>query len=261
MKPMLSFQYKKTTNFLSINDLFALTIAIMIGGHMAYFFSDGNLWLRIFDRMTIPVLLISVGYNLGHKITWPIYWGFILIFLGSLFVPYGSPINILGVFMLIKLFLHPLIIFLSRSKILFWGAYSIIAFISPFTDLLFEYGSVAVVLATAGWIIRNQDDIRHITTPAHFMIFAFFSHLWFTQILFEFSQTQLICVAIGSAFIMWLLLDYKTLILTSLKRRPRDLIEKTCALLAHKSLEIYVLHLLVFMIIYYLATTPPLLEL
>jgi hypothetical protein len=248
--------YHNIRRYLSINDLFALTIAIMIGGHMAYFFSDGNLWLRIFDRITIPVLLISVGYNLSHKITWPIYGGFVLIFLGSLFVPYGSPINILGVFMFIKLFLHPLIMFLSRSKILFWGAYSVMAFIAPFTDIVFEYGSVAVVLATAGWIIRNQDDIRHITTPSHFMIFAFFSHLWFTQVLFQFSEIQLLCIALGSGFVMFLLLDYRTLILNSLKRKPRDIIEKTCAILAHKSLEIYVWHVVLFMLIYYVATHP-----
>jgi hypothetical protein len=38
----------------------------------------------------------------------------------------------------------------------------------------------------------------------------------------------------------------RQLILNSLKNRPKDIISRTCRVIGHKTLEIYVLHLLIF---------------
>ena len=251
---MQASMIKKLKNYISINDLFALTMAIMLVGHMAMFFIPDNLWLRIPDRIFIPVLLISIGYNLGHKIGWPIYIGAAMIMVGDFFVPYGSTINILAVFIVIKLILDPLTRFLARDKILFWSVNAVMALISPFTNYFFEYGTIAIIMAMAGWINRNRDELKYITTPFEYYIFSYFSFLWFTWAVSGFLQAQIYCIAVGLAFIMWLLYDYKTLIMNAIKRKPKDLIEKICAFMAHKSLEIYVFHVLLYMLIVYYVT-------
>jgi hypothetical protein len=244
----------KLKNYISINDLFALTIAIMLVGHTALFFVPDNLWLRIADRIFIPVLLISIGYNIGHKIGWSIYIGAALIMAGQIFVTYGPPINILAIFIALKFFLDPFVKLISRNKILFWGVNFVMAFVSPFVNLLFEYGTLAIIMATAGWINRNRDEVKTVTTILEYYIFSYFSFLWFTWIVFGFSSLQMLCIALGVGLVMYLLLDYKTLILNSLKRKPKDVIEKICTFMARKSLEIYVFHVLFYMLIVYIAT-------
>lgn len=244
----------KLKNYISINDLFALTIAIMLVGHTALFFVPDNLWLRIADRIFISVLLISIGYNIGHKIGWPIYIGATLIMAGQIFVTYGPPINILAIFIALKFFLDPFVKLISQNKILFWGVNFVMAFVSPFANLLFEYGTLAFIMATAGWINRNRDEVKTVTTILEYYIFSYFSFLWFTWLAFGFSAIQMLCIALGVGLVMYLLLDYKTLILNSLKRKPKDIIEKTCAFMARKSLEIYVFHVLLYMLIVYYVT-------
>jgi peptidoglycan/LPS O-acetylase OafA/YrhL len=69
---------------------------------------------------------------------------------------------------------------------------------------------------------------------------------------------QMLVMIVGGSVVMGILYDFNTLILASLKRRPRDVIGRTCSFLGHKSLEIYLVHTLILQAILFFIFGGPL---
>ena len=221
----------------------------MIAGHVASFFLPDILWLRIPDRMFVLTFLVATGYNSGHKFNPIIYIGFVIICVLSYFTEQHLPINILGTLLFVRFTLEPLTRGLFLNKSVFWSANIVFIILFPITNSLFEYGTLAYILALAGWINKNQHLVKNIINPLEYFIFALFAYLLATQLTFQFPQTQMVIVGIGCAIMMVLLYHLKTLLLNSIRAKPTDTISRFCQFLGHKSLEIYIFHYALFQIV------------
>lgn len=247
---------KLTIKNLTAYDLFALTVVVMIFGHIAYYFYPDNEVLRVPDRIMVPVFLISIGYNAGRKMTPLFIFGACLMTYMHFLLSNEIHGNVLLTFILVRSILNPIIHFSLRSKNHFWGTYITLLLLAPALENLTDYGSISVIMAMAGWLNKNRSEVhKEITTPAKFFFAAYFSYIFWISIIFHFTFPQMIIIAIGSGFIFWILYNFKTLLLNSIKRRPKNPIEKICSVLGHKSLEIYILHMIIFQIILIAAVT------
>lgn len=234
-------------------DLFALTVSVMLLGHLIAFFYKSYVWLNIPDRTLLPVFLISIGYNSGHKISKLMWFGALITSLSGFFLFKVVHIYILGTMIGIKLILDKLLSWLITSKKLFWTANFLFATLSTLTHALFEFGTIAVIMATAGWLNKNKHIVpEDIIKPKEYFIFSYITYMVFVNFTSALSTQQLCVLAVGAAFIMWLLYDFKKLLLNSIRRKPKDIIEKFCHFLGHKSLEIYIIqHLIFFHLVFY----------
>lgn len=64
--------------------------------------------------------------------------------------------------------------------------------LSPITNVFFEYGTLAFIMAMAAWVRKNEAFIENkFIKPSEYFIFALFAHLIFTHVVFNFPTWKL----------------------------------------------------------------------
>lgn len=239
---------------LTAYDLFALTVVAMLLGHfVAFLYNNEFVWLRIPDRILLPVFLISAGFNSAKKPSktmWIAAFGITLLCL-SLFgvFRFFAP----AVILLTQLFIEPVMTFLTASWIRLWSMSLFLILTCYHAQVLFDFGTMGFIFAMAGWLNVNRGVVSHeVVRPWEFFIFTYVAYSIFVRFELQFDLLQSIVFQVGLAFVMWLLIDFRTLLLNSIRRKPRDYIEKFCFFLGHKSMLIYLLQQPVFMILLYI---------
>lgn len=243
---------------LTAYDLFAITVVIMIFGHLSLYFLPGYTWTRLPDRIFISVFLLPIGYNAGRQSGWILWSGAIILCLSDYFLMNALYINTLGTIIAIRYFIEPLMTWLIENAERFWGVMFGLAFLGPLTNIFFEYGSVAVIFSAAGWLMKNRSlaDEKKISLPL-FFAFTFAAHIINAMFLFPFSPIQWIILSMGLAVLFYILYDFKVLLLNALRKRPKTFFRKIRYFIGHKSLEIYVIHLVIIHAVHYLLIGPP----
>ncbi len=237
-------------------DLFALTVAIMIFGHVGEYFAIGNHWWRVPDRIVVPVFLVSVGYNAGSRLSRFLWGSAVLMTVFNWVLTRKFYIEVLAVIILSRLVIDPLARWALKSRVRFYAANLLFVALCPLINDYVEYGTLALTLAMAGWVNRNRSEIpAEILRPREFFIFTYLAYLACVEIIFRFSAPQFIVVAGGTAWVMYVLYNFRPLLLNSIQARPRDIIEKFCSFLGHKSLEIYVIHSIALQLLFFYAVT------
>ncbi len=245
---------------LTAYDLFALTVVAMVLGHLIAYFYPHKLypelsWFRLFDKALLPVFLVSVGFNAGRRIGVGLLAGALITSLLAFFLFGVVRVYVLGTIIIVKIILEPLMNFLLRNRVVFWSANLVLALVSYYSQVLFEFGTLALIFGIAGWINVNRAVIpRSIVTPRVYYIFAALLYYIFTYISGDppFSFFQNIFFAGLLSLILWLLLDFRVLLMNSVKRKPKHLSGKIRHFLGHKSFEIYVIqHVFFFVLLAY----------
>lgn len=242
-----SFIKKNLTSY----DLFAIAVVNMVASHFFFLFMPEDIWLRVPDRVTVLVFLLTIGYNSSRKSDIGLWIGAAIT---SLTFHFGIGFNwltILGTIVLLRLMIEPIMAFLLQSKKRFWAFNIIFLILSPAINDYMEYGTIAVILAIAGWLNRNRDDAEKIVSPKLYYVFAYISYILFTAMIFPFDLIEFAVMAVGCAFMFWLMYDFRALIMNAVTRRPKDPVSKLVSFIGHKGMEIYVIHLVILMTIYY----------
>lgn len=238
-------------------DLFAIAVVNMVASHFFFLFMREDMWLRIPDRITVLIFLLTIGYNSSRKTDLGL-WAGAAITSTAYHVALGITWStILGVIALLRLIIEPMMAFLLKSKERFIAFNIIFLILSPILNFWMEYGTMGIMLGMAGWINRNRDEVKGIVSPRNYYIFVIISYIIFTELIFPFNPVEFIIMALGCAFVGWLMYDFRALIMNSIVRRPKDRIEKLVSFIGHKGMEIYVVHLVLFLTIYYVFVSLP----
>lgn len=239
---------------MSASTLFAIAVIFMVFSHIFHFFMPDQLWLRIPDRISVPVFLIGIGYNTGQRFQKTIFIGTALVFLMAHVTFGGYFVNILGTILLVRYTIEPLAQFMFKNKITFWGTHIVLLALYPVTADVFDYGTLAFIMALAGWINKNGTAVTgHIIKASDYFIIASAIYLVCMKIAFGFNMIEMTVIAAGLGVIMYLLYHMKTLLLNSIRHKPTDHLGRIIRFIGHKSLEIYIIHVLFFMaVVYYI---------
>jgi hypothetical protein len=245
--------FAKLESGLTSYDLFALTVVVMLIGHVGYYLVPDALWLRVPDRILVPVFLVGAGYNAGRKSGFSLWVGAIMLDVANRLLLRQVDVNILGTIIFVRAVLPWLMPRLLKSRELFWGFNVACVLAFPVTNVFFEYGTLAFVMAIAGWLRQNEDEVPpDIVKTPEFFACAYIGYLMCSVTGFKFSPLQMLIVAAGGTIVMRLLYDLRVLILNAVRQKRRDPVQAVCAFLGHKSLEIYVVHVIFFdMLLYY----------
>ncbi|TAL30325.1 MAG: hypothetical protein EPN97_12955 [Alphaproteobacteria bacterium] len=253
--------FDRVEDNLTAYGLFAIAVLWMVAGHFSENLTE-SLWLRVTDRILLPVFLIPIGYNAGRRVDWKLAGGAVLVsslrwFMFHRWLPALSMgyVTILVTIVITRLVLEPLMEFALKSRARFWGASLALAGLAPFTHShVCEYGTLGILMAMAGWLSRNRgQEPKPPVEPSEFFLLVYFYYIAFNQSLYEFSAPQLAVTAAGTAVVFRLLWDFRRLLLNSLRSKPADIVARVARFTGGNSLEIYTLHMIAYYGIYYYA--------
>lgn len=249
MTRMLRQLYKNFTAY----HLFAITIIAMVFGHAVAFLHGNNpIFLRIPDRILLPVFLISVGFNSGFKPGKVLWTGAVIVSFLGFFLFGVVRLYIPGVILILMFILEPFMRFLVRDKFLFWGVSLFLALLMYHSQYYFEFGTMAVIFAMAGWLNVNRADVSwDVVKPWQYFIFTYLTYMIFVRIELPFSLSQSLFFALALAFVMVMLLDFRTLLLNSFKCKPKSYLDRFFHYIGHRSMLIYFIQQIFFFISFY----------
>ncbi len=235
----------------------SLAIVLMIIDHIgAYFYPETDMF-RAIGRGCLPIWIGLIGYAETREVSARLMIGALVLFVTNLVVGEDVlPLSILVSFMLIRLFLdRTASIMLYKNSLWLWGGVVVLAMLWwPTRQYVCEYGTVGLLLALYGYALRHREKLSD-KTLEHIMLASLVFLILSQSLVFEFSPVEFLVMAL-SCFIGFALMYFFE------PRTYADLIGKVPKIAVfllkmggRRTLEIYVVHLVVFRVLALLLET------
>lgn len=247
---MFIANYKKYGANPSSHDIIKfIALIIMVIDHIgAYFFPDDFMW-RAVGRIGFPIWFFLAGYARPQKIGWEIIiLAFVLVAAKvSLHAPL-FPINALFTVIICRLFVN----MVSRYNFEKWQSVFYITgmcLLLP-SILLFEYGSLALIFALFGYLVKTQPGSidTKITAFLSALIFLLSQDFVYSEAFTKpgFSLFEDIVMYAGTLLVIFYLYNFSLKFFEINKYR---LLVNIALFLSRNSLYFYVIHIVLFIII------------
>ena len=222
-------------------------VAIMVIDHLGYYFFPGDMWWRAVGRTGFPVWFFLVGYSTGRNVPRSLAVGALILLAATYVLGLTMfPLNALVSIILIRLTLNPLMAFALVSRARLWIISVALAALALPSYVLIEYGTLSFITAMFGYFVRHRERIDDDRLAIRFMLFALLVFVFYQQYIFEFSPAQFVVMAAGTAAVRYVLLHFKAVKYPALTARCHWLPAGAIRLCGRRTLEIYVVHLLIF---------------
>ena len=149
-----------TSNLTSYDFLKCVTVIFMMIDHTGAFFLTDEPWWRVFGRLGFPAFFFLAGYTNNRSVSKELWMGAaILIFVSALFGMNIFALNALVSYICIRVFMTPHYQrYFAGWELLLYATVAFILLAYP-TNHLFEYGTMAFMIAMMGYATRHKDDI------------------------------------------------------------------------------------------------------
>lgn len=222
-------------------------VITMIIDHLGMYFFPDDMWWRAVGRLSFPVWLFLIGYAQSRDISPKLLIGAGILVVSTFIA--GEAVfamNILVSIALVRLVLDPIMRFAQKGSEYLWGIAAATILLYVPTGMSFDYGSLGLVFAMLGYMVRNRENLKLGQTERSFMIFAGISYVVIQYFMFGFTHLQLALTAVGIAFVCQMLVRFESKTYPDLTRALPSPVGGLLRLCGRRTLEIYVLHLLVF---------------
>jgi hypothetical protein len=158
----------------SYDILKTVAVVLMVVDHIGAYYMPENLWLRLIGRLCVPMWFFLIGYARSRDISWQLWLGAAIV-IASDFITgrYIFPLNILVTILMVRIVIDLYMKGTMKNTLLFWtGALVLTCLIVPSMTLM-QYGTLGLLLAVFGWLIRNteEQDPRQFTRIFPYMVF------------------------------------------------------------------------------------------
>jgi TraX protein len=222
-------------------------VIIMIIDHMGHYFFPDLEWFRAVGRIGFPVWFFLVGYARGRDVSPKLMMGALVLIIGNVIV--GMPIlafNALVSIALIRVSIDYIMKYLLYRQIYVWLFAALMFVLVIPTDFVTEYGAQGMLVAMYGYLVRNKDQITHKDITINFMMFSFVTFIIYQQLMFGFSWGAFLFMAVGTFIVRYYLLTFSLKTYPALGRKLPVLASALLQFCGRYTLEIYVVHLLLF---------------
>lgn len=245
---------KTSLNLTSYDLLKAAAIILMIVDHIGYYFYPDEMWFRVIGRLCVPIWFFLVGYARSRDLSALIWIGTGVLVLASMGVGQSVfPLNVLGTMIAIRLLIDPLMQMMTRNAQSFVLFATMLTLAALPTYSLTEYGTQGLLLAIFGYIMRHNPQIPGFLEKGSlqngYCLFTVFTFAALQQLTFGFAQPEFITMGIGIAAICLFLMMFRPVELPGLTRKLPFPVIAVLQILGRRTLEIYVLHLILFKIL------------
>ncbi len=160
----------------------------MLVDHVGWVFFPDDLMWRSVGRICVPIWLFLAGYAaVAPRFDRLVFGGFIFVaavdIATSAFMPrLPLPLNILGVILLARLCIGPVMRFVNGDITRLFIVTVLLAALAPLTSQFVEYGTAAFLFVMTGHMTRHGFAQRHVAlvfAAATWAIFVWLQTLWF----------------------------------------------------------------------------------
>lgn len=234
----------------SYDFLKATALILMIVDHIGYFFFPEQDWWRAVGRLSAPIWLFLVGYARSRDVGPRIWVGLgILLVSNYVFGMAMLPINILGTIIACRLALDPLMGFIRRRPQTLYPITTLLFFGALLSFVAVEYGTTAMMPVMVGYLVRNREEmgLRHNQVLQFAGVVALLYAFVQCFIYFSFDPPVTFMIIGALLSVMLFLTTFHLYEFPTLTRAlgPLSGLIRLCG---RRTLEIYVLHLLLFKI-------------
>jgi len=149
-----------TSNLTSYDFLKCITVLFMFADHVGAYFIPDEPWWRVAGRLGFPAWFFLAGYSNDKGVSPKLWLGAGILILGNvMFGTYIFPLNALASYICIRIFMtHGYPKYFSHWEPLLYSTFALIL-LAYSTNYIFEYGTLAFLLAMFGYSVRHQDEL------------------------------------------------------------------------------------------------------
>jgi hypothetical protein len=247
MKP---FVRKLPTDLTSYDFLKSLAVITMLIDHIGYYFFPEQLEWRAIGRMSLPIWMFLIGYANTRDLHTVLWGGGLILLVGNVVAGMPlMPLNILFTIMIIRLSIdYVMRIGLSSYQAIFLLTFFVIVLAVP-TLFVFDYGTQAFLFAMFGYLARHFDKLT-IKNPKQllhgFLALSAGVYIAYQKIIFDFDTSETLIMVFSVLTSCYFLLEFKVKLFPVVTKEWPPMIVNAFRFMGRKTLEIYVVHLLVF---------------
>lgn len=237
-----------TKDLTSYDLLKTFAVILMIVDHTGYYFFDDDEWWRAIGRFCVPVWFFLIGYARSRDLG-PLMWGGMIVLAAASWISGMGlfPLNILASIIVVRLVLDAVMARAMLNERTFWQISTLMLFLVVPSSYAFEYGTLAVILAMYGWLLRHQAEIEDgVRLTFKFFGFTLAAFVFFQILFFDFTQIQVAVMTAGCLLVMALLPLFRPTTFAGSSSGVWKYLFAPVRLIGRHTLEIYVLHLLTF---------------
>lgn len=226
----------------------AAAVIIMIIDHIGFYFFPQDMWWRAIGRIGFPIWFFLVGYARSRDFSPRLWGGAVILVLANMAAGmYIMPLNALFTIIAIRILLDPLVrMAMVNLYALFSFSVAMMFLILP-SNMFFEYGTQALIMAMFGFLVRNRDMFKNAHSILNaYMVFALGTFLLMQHAVFHFTATQWYVMGGGTFLVMGLLFFFKSVTFPDLTKVMPRFATVLIQIMGRRTLEIYVCHLLLF---------------
>ncbi len=242
----------------SLDLLKSLAVVLMVIDHLGEYLYPEMLWLRAIGRIGFPVWFFMAGYAAPRMIEPRLIIGGIILLVANYLAGQPLlPLNALFSILFVRLLIHPIMKPVEAGQISIWFVAAVLTVLIIFTTPYTQYGTMALITAIFGYLVRNRDKVIDQKIIVHYMIFSLTVFVLMQVIWFHFDWYQTAIVIIGTLMVRMQLLNLRMETYPALTAKLPAIARGALKLMGRRTLEIYVIHLLILKVIVVLLHIEP----
>lgn len=223
-------------------------IVVVLIDHVVGYFMPGMIWVRALTHPTLTIWFFLIGHARSRD-TGPHLWAAMLFLTASDFIAGRNilPLNILSTILLARLALGPYLAVAMRHGILFWAG-ALALFLLSFPTMFFvDYGTMGILLAVFGFLIREYGDDPHrkATLIFPFLVFCSVGYTVQQWSVFHFTGGQGLTVLAGTVGVMLMLSGFRPVTVPRVQAFLRRPLTRIFQITGRHTLFIYVAHYII----------------
>lgn len=230
----------------SYDVLKAFAVGLMIVDHVGWLLFQDIEWFRVLGRLCVPVWFFLIGYAYTRAVPWRWYAAGAILAVSSMVVGIDPlPLSVLFTMAAVRYVLDPAWRFMAARPIYFWWMVLLLAFFGYASDMLFEYGTMGLLMAMVGYVLRNREEAAEAMGegfPRIFTIAVLAAFGGMELLKFGFTMLPAMVLVAGLVGVYFVLEGFKGETLHGTAAKSHAPLLK---FMGRYSLEIYVLHLLI----------------
>lgn len=246
---------KVLPNSLTSYDLLkTIAILLMVIDHIGIYFYPDESWFRVLGRLCVPIWFFLIGYARTRDIPFKVILG-VGILMGSnmLAGEFLFPVTILVTLMIGRYYIDTWMFAARRGGEAMAGLFFMLLLLTFPTFLIFEYGTLGLLFTVFGALCRYKQDYKN-EMPEGFerqiLYFAAGSFVVFVMIQIApfkvLTGIQLSVLCLSMAGVYFILNRFAPAELPTITSKLPSFINEILKFTGRKTLEIYVVHLLMF---------------
>ncbi len=247
-------------------DLFkTFAVIFMIVDHMGFYFltppmgagvGDPHLWWRVLGRWCVPVWFFLIGYGRSGVIPLSLMIGAgvltVMNFVTGMFL---FPMNALISMMIIRLIIPYVVRFAFASSEGMGVTIIMIGMGYLITNELFEYGTVGLLMAMMGYMMREWRDRTDFIARFNQRVLKIGAVVAVAVVIlsqyyaFQFDMAQGVVMATGTIVVFAILFVIRPTTYPLLSNHLPVILRRAVQVCGRRTMEIYVIHLTVFKVV------------